>query len=276
MLKTRIFLIVISVVLVVVLYALPKVVVDNKSEEVSSAEASAGTTENSQDPVAEAHGQSIAEEDASLIKQLRQSFKVAENKEKSIIFADSLATLYERSNLFDSAAMFIEEIAKRKPGIDIWRRAGNAYYEAFTFAVEPGKRREMGLKSEEYFVKVLEEEPGDLETKNRLAMTKLSTSNPMDGILMLRSIVEEDPENEKALFNLGALSMQTNQYDKAVERFEKVVELYPANIQAHFFLGVSYMETGKKKKAREQFELVKSMDADPEVQAAADGYLEEL
>ena len=70
--------------------------------------------------------------------------------------------------------------------------------------------------------------------------------------------------------------MQSAQYDKAVERFERVIELNPDNLQAQYFLGVSYFETGEMRKAREQFELVKSMDADPEVQAAADSYLEKL
>jgi outer membrane protein len=275
MLKTRIFLLLFSVALVVVLFALPKVVVDNDENDVSS-EASTSAGENTSPPLSDAHQSEMNADDAILIVELRQTLELAENKEKSIIFADSLAGLYERNNLFDSAAIYREKVAMWEPGIEKWREAGEAYYEAFTYAMEAEKRKVMGLKAQEYFKKVLETEPSDLESKNRLAMTLLSTSNPMEGIMMLREIVEEDPENEQALFNLGALSMQSNQYDKAVERFEQVTALYPENIQAQFFLGVSYAETGKKKKAREQFQLVKSMDADPEVHAAADSYLEDL
>lgn len=276
MLKTRIFLLLFSIALVVALFALPKVVVDNDENDVSSTDASTSAEENTTEPLSDAHQSEMNTDDALLIEQLRQALVVAENKEKSIIFADSLAGLYEKNNLFDSAAVFRDKIAQWDPGIEKWRQAGEAYYEAFTYAMEAGKRKDMGLKAQEYFKKVLEMEPSDLQSKNRLAMTLLSTSNPMEGIMMLREIVEEDPENEQALFNLGALSMQSNQYDKAVERFEQVTALYPENIQAQFFLGVSYAETGKKRKAREQFQLVKSMDADPEVHAAADSYLEDL
>jgi tetratricopeptide (TPR) repeat protein len=208
--------------------------------------------------------------------QLRQAFDIAENKEKSIIFADSLANLYLENGIPDSAAMFIEVVAQEEPGAESWRRAGNAYYEAFTLSDEEGQRREMATRARTYFEKVIEEEPDDYVTKNKLAMTMLASSNPMAGIMMLRQIVEDDPENEIALFNLGALSMQSNQYDKAVERFEQVIRLNPGYIQAQFFLGVSYLESGQKQRAREQFELVKSMDTDPEIQAAADSYLERL
>ena len=276
MLKTRIILIVVSVALVAMLFALPKVVVDNEAGDVSASAADQGDTETSSSPSSGDPGQNLSEQDARRISQYRQAFDFAENKEKSVIFADSLAELYQANGLFDSAAVFIEIIAQELPGIDSWRRAGDAYYEAFTSEGDADKRQELAAKAREYFEKVMEQAPQDFESKNRLAMTMLSGSNPMPGIMMLREIVEEDPENEQALFNLGALSMQSNQFDKAVERFEQVIQLHPENIQAHFFLGVSYLETSRKRKAREQFELVKSMDADPEIQAAADSYLEDL
>jgi hypothetical protein len=41
-------------------------------------------------------------------------------------------------------------------------------------------------------------------------------------------------------------------------------------------LGVAYLNTNQKDKAREQFELVKKLDSDPAVQAAADSYLKDL
>jgi Flp pilus assembly protein TadD len=97
----------------------------------------------------------------------------------------------------------------------------------------------------------------------------------MQGIALLREVLEEDPDNEQATFNLGILSIQSGQYDRAVERFEKLATLYPENLQAQFYLGLSYLETGKRAKARKQFEKVKELDADPAVQAAVDGYLEE-
>ena len=257
--------------LVAALYALPKVVVDNESGSVAGASETASEAAPSNSP--RTGGE---EQMAQRVDQLRQSFDIADNKEKNIIFADSLAQLYLEKGNPDSAAMFIEVIAQEEPGVDNWRRAGNAYYEAFTLTPDETQRRELAGRAREYFERVAQEEPDDYATRNKLAMTLLTTASPMEGIVLLRQIVEEDPENEIALFNLGALSMQSNQYDKAVERFEQVISLYPENIQARFFLGVSYLETGQESRAREQFEIVKSMDADPEIQAAVDSYLESI
>lgn len=271
MLKTRVALIVISVVLVAVLFALPKVVVDNETEEVAEQTADTPSGQAAASPP-----EAVPADDARRIDQLMAEFDFAENNEKSVIFADSLANLYMERGFPDSAAMFIEIIAREQPGIENWRRAGNAYYEAFTQSQEEDQRRELAARARGYFEQVTAEDSTDFDTGNRLAMTMLTTANPMEGIMLLREIVEQDPANEMALFNLGALSMQSGQYDRAVERFQQVITLYPGNLQAQFFLGVSYLETGQRQRAREQFELVKSMDADPEIQAAADSYLESL
>jgi Flp pilus assembly protein TadD len=172
--------------------------------------------------------------------------------------------------------MFIEVIAKADPDMQNDLRAGDAFYEAYGFATEPQYRSELATSARTYYERVLEKDPSDLRVKNRVAMTWLASSTPMQGILMLREIVQEDPSNEQAMFNLGVLSMQSGQYDRAVERFEQLVTTYPENMEAQFFLGVSYLETGKRNKARKQFELVKERGTDEETQAAAEYYLESI
>ncbi|ELR69824.1 TPR repeat protein [Fulvivirga imtechensis AK7] len=280
MLKTRIILLISAVVLVVLIFSLPKVVIDNDPDEMASNTTEAEATDKSPDAAAPAednvHDQQLSVEAQKEIQNLKEKFAASKNIEKSVIFADSLAELYLSVNKYDSAAKFLDIIAENSPGEDSWLRAGNAYYEGFTYSMEPAKRTEMATKAREYFEKVLKDSPDRLDVKNKLAMTHLSSSSPMKGIMMLREILEQDPGNEKALFNLGALSMQSNQYDKAIERFSKLVELYPNNTQAHFFLAVSYMETGKKAAAKEHFEIVKQLDDDPQLQATVDSYLEEI
>lgn len=279
MLKTRIILVISAVLLVLLIFNLPKVVVDNDPDELKSSQEQAATdsaTASSTAPPKSAHDQNLTDTDLEAIENLKEKLTVSKNIEKSIIFADSLAELYLNVSKYDSAAKFIEIIARNIPNVENWQRAGDTYYEAFSFAMDANKRAEMASKAREYYEKVLEKSPQNLDVKNNLAMTYLSTSNPMQGIMMLREILKQDPENQKALFNMGALSMQSNQYDKAVGHYGKLVELYPENIQARFFLGVSYMETGQKDKAREQFIKVKELDKDPQMQANVDSYLEEI
>jgi tetratricopeptide (TPR) repeat protein len=276
MIKSRIILLAVAVLLIAGIYMLPMVVVDNEKEEVASTAQPDSMSAEQKEAIASAHAVEVDEEVSARISRYRDSLRLASNSEKSVIFADSLAKLYQDINMPDSSAMFIEEIANTEPVFENLVRAGDAYYEAYGFAAEPAQRAELASKARSYYERVLEQDPSDLRVKNRIAMTWLASSSPMQGIMMLREIVQEDPSNEQALFNLGVLSMQSGQYDRAVERFETLTEMYPANIEAQFFLGVSYLETGKRNKARKQFELVKEKGADPETQAAAESYLESI
>ena len=275
MLKSRIILLISAAALVVLIFNLPKVVVDNDPEKVS--EENVTPREPAKSPGTDnTHISKLSAEVLLKAQDFNEKLTSSVNKEKSTIFADSLAQLYLSVDKYDSAAKFIEIIAENNPEIGNWLRAGNAYYDAYGFAMDRDKQAFLGEKARLYFQKVLDASPNNYEAKNKLAMTYLSTSNPMQGILMLRQILEDDPGNESAMFNLGVLSMQSNQYDKAVERFLSVKELYPQNTQAIYFLGVSYLEIGEKAKAREQFLLVKSLDKRPDVQASVDAYLEDI
>jgi len=107
-------------------------------------------------------------------------------------------------------------------------------------------------------------------------MTYVTTTNPMQGIAMLREVLEENPNHIKATENLGLLSIQSRQYDKAVVRFEKLVQLTPNDVSAHLYLGVSYKETGAKEKARKELEFVFDNATDPALKDAAKEYLKGL
>ncbi|MEM7110326.1 MAG: tetratricopeptide repeat protein [Bacteroidota bacterium] len=269
MLKTRLILIVTTLGIIYLLFLLPKTVVDNETEALS------GDTEEipiEEDP----HTGDISKENKKAIDNLRGQFSDSDDFEKNLNFADSLAKLYISLNKYDSAAKFFEIIAEKVPTVDNWVKTGNTYYEAFGFAMNAAKRSNMAEKARFYFNKVLEKQPDNLGVKNKVAMTLVSSPNPMQGILMLREILQQDPNNEQATFNLGVLSMQSGQYGKAVERFESLVTLHPENTQARFFLGISLLEIGNKEKAKEELLLVKSMDEDPSVQATVNSYLEDL
>ncbi len=265
-----------AVVIVAILFTLPKVVVENDEGQMADSESTMSSADSQAEKVEDVHTTELGADVASEIITLKEKLSVAENNEKSIIFADSLAKLYVKANKYDSAAKFFEIIANIQPNEANWLKTGDTYYEAYGFAMDPVKRENLGKKAREYFDKVLNEDKDNLSAQNKIAMTYLSSQNPMQGIMMLREILVKDPQNEDALFNLGILSMQSGQYDKAVERFNSLVEIYPSNTQAQFFLGVSLLEIGNKDKAKEQFKLVKSLDNDPAVQATVDTYLEDI
>jgi tetratricopeptide (TPR) repeat protein len=267
MLRNRIILAGIALVLIVLLYSLPKVVVKGEDQGMAGDSLAIPTPAPHALPTASLQ---------QAIGRIRAEFTRTASGEKNAIFADSLADLYQEAGKFDSAAWFADRAAAFFNTMESWIRAGDSYYNAYTFAMDPLKQSELAERAREYFNKILKQNPGNLEVKSKLAMTYLTSSSPMQGITLLREVLAEDPKNESALFNLGMLSIQSGQYDRAIERLTELTIINPGHVQAQLLLGVAFMNRGNKKMAREQFEKVKQLDADPAVQATADSYLQDL
>ena len=261
MLRTRIILIVATAVVVALIFFLPRVVVQNENELAAAP-----------DTVAKAHAPASKAAQTS-INRLRNQFETKKNP----IFADSLWQLYTSIGKFDSAAWFAEQSASFLKTTDSYLRAGNSYYEAFSYALDQEKQAQLGAKAREFLGKALEANPKLYNAKAKMAMSLIgSGAPPMQGIRMLREVAQEDPTNEFALFSLGMLSIQSTQYDRAVEWLTKLIEVNPQHIQGQVFLGVALAQAGKKDRAREQFEKARKMTTDPSVIASIDSYLKDL
>jgi outer membrane protein len=267
MLKNRIILVVVSALVIVALFLLPKVVVNNDDHLT---ETPSDTAQQVTDPHT-----SAPEGLVKHIAHMRGEYAASSEKQKKAIFADSLATLYAKASRFDSAGVFAEEAATFFNTEASWFRAGDSYYQGYTFALNANKQGNLGEKAREQFQKVLDINPKNLEAKTKMAMTYLSSA-PMQGVAMLKEVLETDPKNELALFNMGMLSIQSGQDEKAINWLSQLVAVNPKHTQGTLLLGLAYMNTDQKKKAKEQFEKVKDMDKDPAVQATVDSYLKDL
>ncbi len=262
--KKRFFLLVAGLILIIVLFFLPRSVVRN-ADSAASADSAGRPADPHQAP----------KELKAMIRQVRQFWMLAASAEKNAIFADSLSGLYRKAGVYDSAAWFADTAAAFFNHAGAWKKAGDAYYRAYTFAVDEKKQEQLAERARHYLNKVLEKEADNLEIKCQLAMTYLSTA-PMQGVNLLREVLAADPKNQIALYNLGMLAVQSGQYSRAVERLEELVGINPTHIQGRLLLGVAYLNLGQKQKAREQFEIIKQADSDPAVQATVDSYLKDL
>ena len=269
MLKKRLILIAISAISIWLLFQLPKVVIENEGR-LTGGSATDSIAANLPDHI------QTPTEIRSLIEELKKEYNKSTEKEKNAIFADSLANLYRAANQFDSAAWYAERASEYYNHPESWLKTADNYYQAYTLALNEENQRKMAAGAQEFYGKVLESEPDNLDAKTKMAMTYLASSNPMQGIMMLREVLVADPENELALFNMGMLSIQSGQYDRAIERMEELLEINPEHIQGQLLLGVALMNSGERERAKAQFEKVKAMDQDPAVQATVDSYLEEL
>jgi outer membrane protein len=269
MLKTRLLLFGVSALAIWLLFQLPKVVIENEGRLTGSSSGDTISTNLEQHAPAPS-------EIRGLIAAVKGEFSKSTEKEKNAIFADSLATLYRIANQYDSAAWFAEKAAAFFNNTESWTKTGDNYYQAYTLALDQTRQKTWAGKAQEFYGKVLQNQPDNLEVKTKMAMTYLTSSSPMQGITMLREVLLKDPTNELALFNMGMLSIQSGQYERAVERLEELLQVNPSHIQGQLLLGVAYMNSGEKVKARKQFEKVKEMDKDPAVQATVDSYLKDL
>ena len=266
MFRTRILLIIGAVALVTVLFLLPRGVVDNESE---MAESSAPTT------MAENHKAS----DSSVrsgIKRLLAKVDASPIDENNTIFADSLASLYASAGQFDSAAVYRERLASFIGTPESQVLAGDAWYQAFTFSMNPETRAKFALKAQELYNTALKAQPSNADIKVKVALTYMETSSPMQGVGLLREVLAENPRNEKALQNMGMLSIRSGQFAKAVEWLTKLTDAYPENIEGQVLLGAAYAGAGDKAKALAQYERTKTMTNDPAVQQQLDQYIKDL
>lgn len=268
--KVQVLLVVIGILLVVGIYSLPKVVVDN--EDAVEAEFIDETVPGG---IVD-HSTEIPEEAQPRITFWKERLFSNGQIQPNIESLDSLMAVFMEINKYDSAAHYAALYAEELNQIPLWQKAGDAYYEAFTFALDKSKIDFLGAKTRESYQKVLEQQPDNYDVKHNVAMTYVVSSSPMRGIMMLREILEQDPDNQRTLMSMGRMSIQTNQFDNAVGRFETYVQYYPQDIEGNFLLGVCYFETGQMVKAKAQFNKVKELGADEQFITAADEYLERI
>ncbi len=260
--KAQIFLSVGALSLVVILYQLPRVVVENDQLQE--------LTETS-----ETHGLQISEDVRSRMLELRRLLEVEENVDKKINFAHSLASYYLDYGVLDSAVSLGEEIEDlvAEPS----ELAGNIFYKAFERSQSQGEAKKYSERAREVFEKLVDKDPSNLVLKNKLAMTLVTSENPMAGIAMLREILSKDPDNRQTILNLGLLAIQSGQFDRAKERFEKLVSLDSSDQEAKLYLAVSMIEINEQSQARLLLqEILSSTDSIPAIKMMASDYLERL
>jgi Flp pilus assembly protein TadD len=193
---------------------------------------------------------------------------VAAGQSGQVKMAGELSNFYQDVRQFDSAAKYAEVVAQIEPTEKHQLQAAHLSYDAYGFAMNDKKSAALGEKTRELYQKVLDKNPNLLGAKANMAMTYVSTSNPMQGIMMLREVLATDPTNELALFNMGLLSMRSNQYKLAVSRFKQLLKVRPNNSKAQFYLGVSLAQLGQKAEALAILAKVKAVEKDPTIQAA--------
>jgi tetratricopeptide (TPR) repeat protein len=253
-------------VLTIVLYLAPQKVAKDKKPVVTEA--------SGFEAQLEAARNGLQRQEADWISNLESHL----NKEPgNLSLMDSLGRRWDALRKPAIAAHYFEEHAKKDQEEKSWLNAAYRYFDAFQSTTDSLQRSLMVENAIRCYENVLKKNPGNLDAKTDLGICYAEgTSNPMQGIMMLREVVQENPRHENAQFNLGILSMRSGQYDKAATRFETVLTINPARKEMYLMTGRAYMMAGNKAKAAENFEKLKKETADAELIAQANNYINQL
>ena len=113
--KKQWLLIAAAISLVIFLFSLPKIVIDNDANEVEGIVDESLPDSSSQNSEFNAHSLSADTSLNDRIEGLKSDYQLAENKKKKSIFADSLAKAFAQLRDFDNAIMFGKEALEASP-----------------------------------------------------------------------------------------------------------------------------------------------------------------
>ncbi|WP_462253923.1 tetratricopeptide repeat protein [Ekhidna sp.] len=261
MTRSQLILILGSIALAVILFQLPRSVVENEQlQEVTESDN---------------HSMEIPQEVENQINELRRLIQEEENIDKRANFAHSLARRFLDYGVVDSAASLADDI-------ESWiivpsEYVADIYFTAYERSPDPERAKKYAERAREVMQLLLDKDPTNLFLKNRMAMTLVVSENPMAGIAMLREILNQDATNRQAILNLGLLAIQSGQFERAKERFENLISLDAADHEAKLYLAVSMMEINQQSQARLLLEeILATRDSIPAIKMMANDYLKGL
>ncbi len=278
--KTLALILFVGLGLIALIFQLPKGNVSAKTESSVAGGANRDATgqKNKIDTAKteEMHAAPFTKAQEKRIAELKVQLKSATTELKQIVALENLMRAFMDLSKYDSSAVYAGQFSDTHPATIHILRAGQAYFEAQTYAIDAKKGRMMGEKARFYFEKALGKDPNNLLVKTNLAMTYVDTPTPMKGITLLREVIEQEPTFVPALFNLGILSIKSNQFGKGQERFTQILKLEPNNHKAALNLGFCLAQLDKKVEAQKVLTKVLANSKEPEETKAAKELLAEL
>jgi len=215
----------------------------------------------------------------NLTSQLNLALKSLEEKLKTAATpAAQLAAYHELAHFWSEESPLFELYA--------WNEALAARLEnsekSLTFAARlfldnlqedpDGPRRQWkALQAKDLYERSLKINPNNDSTKVGLGACYLFgniSTNPMEGIALIREVVQQDSTNVYAQLTLIKASIVSGQFDKGITRLQTVIKVQPQNIEAHLLLADLYERTGEKMEAVKWYEKSLQLIEQPEIRQA--------
>lgn len=160
------------------------------------------------------------------------------------------------------AGHYAQEVAAIENTEESWSIAGTTYSICIQRAKEERVKSFCTVRAVNAFENAISIKPENLAHQVNLALVYTYNpppDNPMQGILMLRTLNQKAPDNVLVLNTLARLAIQTGQYDKAIERLSKAWSLEENNLTTACLLAQAYEGAGENAKAEQYLALCRSL-----------------
>ncbi|MBX3164805.1 MAG: tetratricopeptide repeat protein [Bacteroidetes bacterium] len=179
------------------------------------------------------------------VKALEPNKKQALDKLVNAKDYDSAQVFWDKLKRPDLASHYAEESAKENNGAEQWLKAGNRYYYAIQFTQDKTEIPVLYQCATRCFEKCLALDDKNTDAKIMLASCYVEgSSNPMQGVSLLREVEQADSNNVKMQLAFAFFSVKSGQLDKAITRFNKVLKIDSTYIEAYLHLADAYEQQG--------------------------------
>ncbi len=227
------------------------------------------TTSFDSDKILAAAKLKLTASQASTLQQLENGVVRGDVKAQQIKVYQQLATFWkDTAKSFFPAAYYTAEAAKLENLEKSLTFAAHLFLDNLRSQNDPELKKWMANNAKDLLQQALKLNPSNDSTKVSIGSCYLFgniSSNPMEGILMIREVAERNPHNMYAHMTLGIGAAMSGQFDKAIDRFKKVVDHQPDNVEAVLNIAEAYEQKGDKSSAIEWYQKCRDLIPNPEI-----------
>lgn len=222
----------------------------------------------------------ITPNQAQRLTALENSVTRGDVKEQQIHAFHEMARFWlDSARKFELYAYYTSEAAKLENSEKSLTFAARLFLDRLMMSGDPAMQTWLANNAKVLLENALKINPANDSSRIGLGSCFLFgniSSNPMEGINMIRQVVEKNPGNIYGQMMLALGGKKSGQYDKAIERFLLIVQKEPDNIEAVFHIAECYDLKGDKPNAILYYEKAKQLVKIPQAKEELNNRIMEL
>lgn len=222
----------------------------------------------------------ITPSQAQRLTALENSVTRGDVKDQQIHAFHEIARFWlDSARKFDLYAYYTSEAAKLENSEKSLTFAARLFLDRLMMSGDPAMQNWLASNAKVLLENALKINPANDSSSIGLGACYLFgniSSNPMEGITLIKKVVDRNPENVYGQMMLALGGKKSGQYDKAIERFLLVVKKEPDNIEAIFHIAECYDLKGDKSNAIVYYEKARELVKIPQAKEELSNRIMEL